>query len=150
MIKRVLSLFAMLAVVLCLISCSYNGSYDEGYSEGYDEGYFDALDVMQYELELEYEYGYEKGYSNGYEECMEYGWLENIDKFGNYFGREAEHYASRASEWHPEEAWVIIEAYRTGSYVDFCGSVPSWQDYQDAVDSLICFYDYFYGSVYEQ
>lgn len=149
MFKRFLSLFVVFTVCLCFISCSYSGSYDEGYADGYDEGYFDALDVMQHELELEYEHGYEKGYSNGYEEYMKYGWLENIDTFGNYFGREAEHYASRAGEWHPEEAVVIIEGYRNGTFVEVCKSVPTYQNYLDAVDSLVCFYDYFYGSMYE-
>lgn len=94
----------------------YDAGYEEGRWEGYDEGYF---------------YGYEDGYDDG---CEEVARAEE----------EAIFYAKEKGGWHPEEAWMVIEAYRNKEAFYEDGSPPSKQDYDDAVNSLISFYEFFY------
>ena len=100
----------------------YNSGYDDGYDEGYDEGHYDGT---------------------------YYDWDDNIDELGRYFEEEAVHYAKDQGGWHPEEAWMLIEAYRNNEPFYQDGSPPSEQDYIDAINSLIYFYDYFYSTIYE-
>ena len=56
---------------------------------------------------------------------------------------EAERYASGEYGWSPEEACEVIICYlNREKYFD---SVPTEEDYLDAVGTLIAFYDYFYN-----
>ena len=105
-----------------------------GYYEGYDVGYYDG-----------YDFGYGEGYSDG----SDNGWIDNLEGPGRYFEEDARHYAREHSGWTPEEAWMLIEAYQNQEpwYKD--GSLPSEQDYLDAINSLIYFYDYFYSKRYD-
>jgi hypothetical protein len=141
--KKLTALFAILIVLCFLSSCAYE-TYEDGYADGYSDGYFDAETEMQYQLEEEfldgYDWGYEEGYWEAEKEYSDYGWLLEFD---------AMHYAREQTGWQPEEAWMIIEAYQNNEsyYVD--GSSPSEEDYLDAIDTLIYFYDYFFSKMYE-
>lgn len=145
--KRLIAIVASLALVICLLSCSYEGTYDEGYSDGYDDGYSDARFEMECLIEEKYLDRYDTGYDNGYwdgyleaeEEYSYYGWLED----------EAIHYAREYSEWSPEEAMELIEAYQNNKHFWQDGSPPSHEEYLDAIESLIRFYEYFYCAMYE-
>ena len=109
-------------------------SYYDGYGEGYDEGYEEGL-----------VYGYDCGHDDG----VYYDWDDNIGEIGRYFEDEAVYYAKDQSGWRPEEAWMLIEAYQNNEPFYQDGSPPSEQDYIDAIDSLMYFYDYFYSKIYE-
>ena len=146
--KRFIAIAALFTLVICLLSCSYEGTYDEGYSEGYDDGYSDAKFEMEYLIE-EYSDRYDIGYDDGYWEGSREGWIDHLEEPGRYFEDEAVHYARKYSEWHPEEAWMIIEAYHNNEPLPEESAVPSEQDYLEAIDSLIYFYDYFYSARYE-
>lgn len=151
--KRFIAVAVLFTLVICLLSCSYEGTYDEGYSEGYDDGYSDAKFEMECLIEEEYlgryDSGYDNGYWDGYLEGSREGWIDRLEDPGRYLEDEAVHYARKYSEWHPEEAMVIIEAYQNNEPLPDENSVPSKQDYLEAIDSLIYFYDYFYSARYE-
>ena len=148
--KRTVAILTVCVLVVCLLlSCHYEGTYDEGYSEGYDDGYSDGKFDMQSDVEDGILDGYDTGYHDGYCEGRDYGWIDNAEEIGRYFEEEAVDYALDHSEWHPEEAWMIIEAYQNNEPLHEGGSTPSRQDYLDAIDSLIYFYDYFYSARYE-
>lgn len=113
---------------------SYYEAYSDGYNEGYDEGYDEGLEI---------------GYDYGHDDGIYYDWEENIDEIGWYFEEEAIDYAIENGGWHPEEAWMVIEAYQNNASFYQNGSPPTKQDYLDAINSLIYFYDYFYSERYE-
>ena len=137
--KRFISIIALFAFSVCLLSCSHKGSYEDGYADGYS----DAKSEMQYLMEEEFLDGYDIGYDDGYrkaeEEYDDYGWLEH----------EAIHYARKYSEWSPEEAMSVIEAYQNKEPFWQDGSPPSHDEYLDAIESLFRFYEYFYCAMYE-
>lgn len=139
--KKALLLAALIAA-LFLTGCGK--TYEDGYAEGYDYGY---------------DYGYEKGYETGlddapdayfaYEEGFEDGFEEGyVDIRG--IEDSAVHYARKYSEWHPEEAVWVIDAYRNGECLDeWEDSPPTKEEYEDAINSLYHFYMYFYSGMYE-
>ena len=120
--------------IFFLLSCGQEKTYDDGFEDGYDMGYFDA----SVNFENDYARGYEEGLRDGHHDAEEY-FPEII--------HDAEHYAAITGGWHPEEAWGIVEAYLTNMPMDDDG-IPSYDEYLAAVDSLICFYEYFYGRHY--
>lgn len=137
-----------------LSGCGQNGYYEEGYAAGYEVGYDDAESDMMSVIEDEFESGYDigredgyhYGYSDGYfdgsheaeDECY-YGWLED----------EGISYARQFSEWSPEEAMQVIEAYHKNEAFWDDGSSPTHDEYTDAIESLYRFYEYFYCAMYE-
>lgn len=137
-------LIAMIAIsmVLCLSACSQE-SYEGIYEEGYSDGYSAAKVEMEYLLDEEfldgYDWGYEEGYWEAEKEYSDYSWIKE----------EAEHYAREHSEWSPDEAWMVIEAYQNNEPFHVDGSPPSKEDYLGAIDSLIYFYDYFFSRKYK-
>ena len=134
--KQTAAMLTVLMLVLCLSACS-----KPTYEEGYEDGYSDAESDMQYLIEEECLEWYDMGYDDG--------WVDNIGEIGRYFEEEAVDYVREYCEWHPEEAVCIIEAYQNNESFYEDGSPPSRQDYLDAIDSLVYFYNYFYGSYYE-
>ena len=115
----------------------YDSNYDQeqlAYDVGYDDGYYE---------------GYYEGYDEGHYDGVYCDWEENIREIACELEYDAVHYAVDNGGWHPEEAWMIIEAYRNNEPFYQNGSPPSKQDYIDAIDSLIYFYDYFYSARYE-
>lgn len=153
--KNTILLYLILFALLTLPACG-NAYYDEGFEDGYADGYADGYFDAEYEIgslaEEEYEDGYDNGYydghHDGYREGSKEGWIDNAEDIGWYFGERAVDYAASNSKWHPEEAWGVIEAYQNNEAFYEDGSPPSKQDYLDAIDSLICFYEYFYGAHY--
>ena len=149
--KRFFAVIVLFALSICLLSCNYRGTYEDGYADGYSDGYSDAESEMQYLIEEEFldgydigrDDGYDIGYDDGYWEAEyeynDYGWLED----------EAVHYARKYSEWHPEEAMWVIESYQNKEPFWQDGSPPSHEEYLDAIESLIRFYEYFYCAMYE-
>lgn len=113
----------------------YDDSYIEGYDDGYSEGYDEGLSI---------------GRDYGYEEGIDDGWIDNIEEPANYLEYEAVHYAIDHGGLHPEEAWMLIEAYQNNEPFYEDGSSPSEQDYIAAIDSLIYFYDYFCSARYAE
>lgn len=132
-----------LSLLLCSLSACTQGAYESSYQEGYSDGYSAAEIEMEYLLEEEFLEGYDLGYEEGYwdakQEYSDYWELE----------QEAIHYAREYSEWSPEEAWMVIEAYQNNEPFHVDGSSPSKEEYLDAIDSLIYFYDYFYSRKYK-
>ena len=141
--KRFIAIIVFFTFAISLLSCSYKGSYEDGYADGYCDGYSDAESEVQYLMEEEFLDGYDAGYDDGYweaeDEYNDYGWLED----------EAIHYARKYSEWSPEEAMWVIEAYQNIEPFWQDGSPPSHEEYLDAIESLIRFYEYFYSAMYE-
>lgn len=117
--KKIISLIAVLALtVICLTACG------EPQKSEYDEGY-DA--------------GFEKGYGAGYEEGQ---------ADGSVVEESAVEYVRERSDFLPEEAVAIIEAYQAGKPYWNDGSSPSQDDYLEAVGSLVYFCDYFFSREY--
>ena len=141
--KRFIVIFASVALFVCLLSCGYRGTYDDGYEDGYDEGYFYAM----IKFEDYYDRGYENGYDEGYWEGSQNGWIDHIEEPGRYLEEEAVHYARQYSEWHPEEAMTIIHSYQSREPID--GTLPSYEEYLEAIESLYRFYEYFYCAMYD-
>ena len=122
---------------------AYSDDYDAGYSNGWVDGKTEA-DIQWFDYGDEmYENGMDKGYELGYEEGA-----ASCDA-ARHFEQEAEDYAREKSGWHPEEAWYVIEAYQNHDAWSQDGSAPTAQDYAEAIDSIIYFYEYFYGGNYE-
>ena len=126
-------LAALLLLSLFFVSSCSNNVHT--YKDGYDDGYEDGLHNGRY---AGYEDGYEDGYEAGSENYKEHGW---------WFEEQAVDHAREYSEWHPEEAMEVIDAYENGKPV--YGSVPTLDEYRDAVKSLYYFYDYFYCALYK-
>lgn len=141
--KRFVTTLVLFALSICLLSCSQGRTYEDGYEDGYADGYSTAESDMQYLMEEEFLDGYDIGYDDGYREAEDeyndYGWLED----------EAIHYVREYSEWSPEEAMSVIEAYQNNEPFWQDGSPPSREEYLDAIESLIRFYEYFYCAMYE-
>lgn len=147
--KKPLVFLILLFVAALLISCGSNGYYDKGYEDGYAEGFSDGR--LESELEI-YDNRFDAGYDAGFEDGFISGsesWFDHPTEIAGYFEDEAAHYAVNHGGLHPEEAWAIIEAYRNAEPFGDDGSPPSTQDYNDAIDSMICFYEYFYSNKYD-
>ena len=135
--KRYFFVIAVIAILICgLSSCGKSdyvrdqeakeeAIYQRGYEDGYDEGRYD---------------GYEDGYDEGYF----YGYEDGYNDSKSDIVIEAIFYAKEKGGWHPEEALMIIDAYRNKEPFYEDGSSPSKQDYYDAIDSLIYFFEFFY------
>lgn len=109
----------------------YQAGFDKGYGLGYDDGRFDGEQS-----------GYDEGYNDGFRDGQD----ESMSRFEDYILSEAAGYAIREGGWHPEEAMCIIEAYEAGeSYGD---TVVTQNEYEEAVASLMAFYEYFYNKMY--
>jgi hypothetical protein len=140
--KKWLALLSIFALI-CSSSCSgmvhtYEEGYDDGYENGYREGRYEGYDEGEF-------YGYEEGYEDGSEDDY-FEWYDDLPEYARYLEDEAVHYAAENGGWHPEEAGVIIDAYINGKSV--YGSMPSKEEYREAVESLWYFYDYFYSAMY--
>ena len=119
-----------------LTSCSSKqaASNSVSYQDGYDKGY---------------DSGFDEGYNYGREDDAFFNRDDNMAEIAYDLEYEAVHYAVEQGGWHPEEACMIIEAYQNNEPFYKNGSPPSEQDYLDAIDSLIYFYEYFYCNMYE-
>lgn len=124
-------LLICLCLVLLLTSCNLNNKtsssswekgFDEGFSQGFDEG-FDE--------------GYYEGYNEGFDEIL------NVIY-------EAESYAADNGGWHPYEAMWVIEMYQTKKSYYPDGSLPTKEEYYNAINSLIYFYEFFEYELYEK
>lgn len=134
--------YLLLVMTFMIFSaCSENNYYQEGYDVGFDAG-FDE--------------GFSKGYLEGKTDSRDSGYRDSYDepeiglaRYAQELEWDAVHFVTDAGGWHPEEAWMLIEAYQNNEPFYSDGSVPSDQDYLDAIESLIQFYDYFYSHRYE-
>lgn len=123
--KQFLSLILLLSCLFVFTGCNSKKQYEKGWHTGYDAG-----------VEYGAGQGYHDGYGEGYPEGYDAGFSDAI--------HEAEDYASKNSAWHPEEALAIVDAYsKKEPLLD--GRVPSKTEYQEAVETLRLFYEYFYG-----
>lgn len=143
--RRFTALIVAFVIALCSLSACSSGSYEDGYSEGYDDGYIDGHSDAEYDLQYLVEEKFSDGYDMGYEDGQHDAWEE----LGSAYEYEAIHYARKNSGWSPEEAWSLIESYQNNEPFYQDGSLPSEQDYINAINSLIYFYDYFYTSRYK-
>lgn len=116
-------------IILCFLSACSMETYDDGYEDGYSDGYSDAEDEEFFD-------GYDIGYDDG-------------KRDGSWLEEDAIDYVREHSDWHPEEAVEVIEAYQNNEPFWRDGSPPSYEEYLDAIDSLIYFYDYFYSVRYK-
>ena len=137
--KKLIAVLVSLASVICLVSCGNIRSYDDGFEDGYDDGYSDAV----LKMEKKFSYWYDEGYWEGSRE----GWIDYLEKPGRYLEEEAVHYAREYSQWHPEEAMAIIQSYQNKEPLD--GAIPTYEEYIDAIESLLRFYEYFYCAMYK-
>lgn len=133
-------LYAVILAVIVLLCCLavYTGSSIRTAEKEKKETYF----------EDGYNKGYNDGYDAGYDEGSFYGYEDGRNEI-EWAEEEAIFYAKENGGWHPEEAWMIIEAYRNKEPFYSDGSIPSEQDYNDAVNSLIYFFEYFYSKNYD-
>ena len=115
--------------VLALIVCSSCSGKIHSYEDGYDDGFRDGRSEGEY-------YGYEDGYEDGYEIGN-----ENYREHGWWFEEQAVARAREYSSFHPVEAMEVIDAYENNKPI--YGSIPTEDDYNDAIKSLYYFYEYF-------
>lgn len=110
--------------------------------------FIDIDDTSQNTDYPEETFNYEEVFDDGFDEGFIEGYYSGFDEIYNSV-YEAEHHAAESGGWHPEEAMAIINSYvnQEPFYVD--GSLPSKEDYELAVESLICFYEYYYLAEYE-
>lgn len=134
--RKLTVLFATLMVLCSLSACSVE-TYEDGYRDGYSDAEFEMGYLAEEEFQAGYDIGYDVGYYEAEKEYSYYGWLED----------EAIHYARKYSEWSPEEAMWVIESYQSKKPID--GTLPSYEEYLDAIESLYRFYEYFYYAMYE-
>ena len=119
-------LFALLAVLAVTLSaCAYSqdssdDAFERGYSAGYDDGYDDGKWDM-------------------------YDDLPDIDEILYDVADAAEDYAAEQTGMEVEEAYWNIEQYQ---HPDPNEDPVYWQDYMDSIETLRCYYDYFYSQVY--
>ena len=130
--KKITAMIAVLAVLFCSMSACGPRTYEDAYDEGYNDGYSDAEFKMDDKCQEWYDFGYDDGQRDG-------EWLEY----------KAIHYAREQTGWSPEEAMMIIDAYRNSEPFWEDGYPPSYEDYLDAIDTLMYFYDYFYSRMYK-
>ena len=144
--KKLIAMIVISMVLCSLSACTqeyYEDGYELGYEHGYREGCSDTEIEMEYLLDEEFIDGYHWGYQEGYKEAeIEYSDYRELEE-------KAIRYAREYSEWTPEDALVIIEAYYHNEPFNEDGSPPSKEDYLGAIDSLLYFYDYFYSRKYE-
>ena len=111
----------------------------------------DGDDGMEYKDPNLYRYDdyYEDSEDNSYETGYLEGFYEGYDQGFNEIENAVEEAIDYAEYFHPEEAMWIIEMYQTkvSYYPD--GSLPTKEEYRQAIDSLIDFYEYFYNCKYE-
>lgn len=139
--KRIFAVIFLLFFSVCVSSACEPKNYEVGYEEGYNDGYSDAKYDLEYLIEEKFSDGYDIGYDDGQSDAW--------DELGADYEYEAIHYARKNSGWSPEEAWGLIESYQNNEPFYQDGSSPSEQDYLNAIESLIYFYDYFYSSRYK-
>lgn len=139
--KRIAAFVAIFVVLVSLSSCNLK-PYRDDYEEGYDDGYYCGLDKG-------WDLGYDEGHSDGYDEGSKDGWIDYIEEPGCYFEWDASHHAKEQTGWHPEEARMIIDAYQNSEPFWEDGSPPTQKEYIEAIDTLICFYEYFYCEHYK-
>lgn len=124
--------FLLVIFIMFLSSCQLsNDYYESGYFDGYDDGFADALSSID-PLDI----------------------VDDIDSQYLFFRTAPElednaiYHAREYSDWSPEEAMCVIEAYESGE--KYYGSYPITEDdYRNAIRSLYYFYDYFYSRCYE-
>lgn len=128
--KKFLFVALCISLCLCLTACESEDSY----LNVYEDGYYDAsVEFSEHSHEM-----YEEGYKEAYRDFSE-----------GIIWYEAIHYARQFSEWSPEEAMCVIDAYESGTL--YYGSLPiTEQDYKEAVESLYHYYEYFYNAMYKQ
>ena len=110
----------------------YDYDYDD-YDYDDEDDYYDGYDE-----------GYDKGYENGYDEGFHYGYDEGFNEIEDIID-DAEF---AANCFHPEEAVCIIEMYQTKVSYYSDGSLPTKEEYLEAIDCLVSFYEYFYNEDY--
>ena len=155
--KRVFSLLVSLFLLSSILSsCSSTKSYNNGYIDGYSAGYSKASSETTY-ITKDYYDGYDsghsdgfgEGYDDGYDDGYYNGFEDSFTEHGYSLLERAEQYAAENSQWHPIEAWDLINCYRNSEPFYADGSSPSKDDYEDAIDSLVCFYGYFCSAEFE-
>lgn len=111
--------------------------------------FIDIDDTSQNTDYPEETFNYEEVFDDGFDEGFIEGYYSGFYEIYNSV-HEAEHYASDKGGWHPEEAVAVIEMYLTkvSYYPD--GSIPTEEEYLNAINSLIAFYEYFYSAKYEE
>lgn len=140
--KRLSVVIAILVSAFILTSC-YS---EKDCKDAYNQGYRDAVAEYQENLDWEYDKGYKEGRndSNGDNDRDVFGDDGIINKESvAMIKEEAERYASEAYDWSPEEACEIIICYSTGE--KFIDAVPTYEEYVEAVITLMDFYVYFYN-----
>lgn len=147
--KRYANLFMFAMVLVVLLASCGTETYEDGYEAGYIDGYAEAQLEVGDLCEKEFSDGYEMGYDDGFVEGSEEGWIDNIEEPARYIEEEAVHYAREHSGCHPEEAMVIIYSYQNKELLHDDRSLPTQDEYIEAIESLYRFYEYFYGAMYD-
>ena len=133
--KRIWSLlFLILFSCVCLSACSSESMYTQHqYDEAYEQGYFDGMQDAEADSWYSVDAPDEAAYTE--EQIKDsFGWMMD----------DAHSHAIDFGGLHPEEAWGIIEDYHNGS-TEFFEDPPTEEEYKEAVNSMIGFYEYFYS-----
>ena len=111
-----------LCTVIFLTSCNTLPSSNNSFDEGFNEGF---------------EEGYYEGYNEGFDE------ISNVIY-------EARSYAADNGGWHSDEAMSVIKMYQTKKSYYPDGSLPTKEEYYNAINSLIYFCEFFEYKLYEK
>lgn len=134
--KKKIALLCLLSVIT-LSACDRNGYYEEGYTAGYYDGYSQGRSDTRSEYEDDYSRGFDDGRVEGYRD----GYSDYKQDIPDLV-EEAEWFASDQSGCSPMEALDIIGVYRDPDNPLYADIIISEEEYQQAVDSLMYFYDY--------
>lgn len=107
--------------------------------------------LYRYDNEYEEEsFSWEDGYEAGYDEGFYDGCNAGFDEMEGIV-EAAIDYVIENGGWHPgDEALPIIEMYRTKISYHPDGSLPTKEEYYEAINSLIYFYEFFEYGLYER
>lgn len=131
--KRIAGIALCLVLAFCLPSCERKNTTNDEYYGDYHDGYVDGYDDAVSENDI-YE-AYREGYNDAY------------SRFEDGVLSDAIDYVKKYSEWHPEEALCIIDAYESGELA-FGQMIVSEEDYKEAIKSLYHYYEYYYNSCF--
>lgn len=121
------------------------------YRKGYDTGYADAQAELLSEFSDDYAEAYESGYDDGlsvgYDRGAEEGWQDNFAQVELAVQEQAESYARDQNDLDCEQAMWFVDAYLDQEPLD--GALPTREEFETGVSSLLDFYDFFYSDCWE-
>lgn len=145
--------FALLAVLIVLVfsACS---SAEKNEAEIWEDGYKSGYSDGKFESDTEHEDDYANGYEDGYQDAASNYDLNHLhgisDELATLFGEielEARYYSEQDLNTDIESALDTVYAY-LNSTTNFFGEWPSKAEFEEAVNYLYNYSDFYYNRKY--